>query len=165
MSSLPIKLKPWPKPVYECDGDYRNEVFLEEHIGGPLYQQYVRMIRVCFLFNAMGTQKCYVLFRIHQSTKSSKTSNTFCGRDYCEVSSHSSPSMPVGIACFLYFGGSRPTFVLTRSFELIDSRLLPKLSIRYVQNRTRGSQPKNRMPRVCERCQISSTTIDPPQGY
>lgn len=31
-------LKPWPTDVYKCDGDYRKETFLEEHIGGPLYE-------------------------------------------------------------------------------------------------------------------------------
>lgn len=36
LSSL---LKPWPEPFYECDGDYRKETFLEEHIGGPLYRE------------------------------------------------------------------------------------------------------------------------------
>ena len=30
-------IKPWPKPIIESNGDYRNEMFLEQHIGGPLY--------------------------------------------------------------------------------------------------------------------------------
>jgi len=36
LSSL---MKPWEKHVYECDGDYRKETFLEEYIGGPLYEK------------------------------------------------------------------------------------------------------------------------------
>ena len=36
LSSL---MKPWDKYVYECDGDYRKETFLEDHIGGPLYEK------------------------------------------------------------------------------------------------------------------------------
>ncbi|CAJ1969831.1 unnamed protein product [Cylindrotheca closterium] len=36
LSSL---LKPWPEFFYECNGDYRKETFLEEHIGGPLYAE------------------------------------------------------------------------------------------------------------------------------
>jgi Choline/Carnitine o-acyltransferase len=31
--------KPWPTPLVISDGDYRNEMFLEQHIGGPLYSQ------------------------------------------------------------------------------------------------------------------------------
>lgn len=31
-------LKPWPEPVVISNGDYRDELFLEEHIGGPLYE-------------------------------------------------------------------------------------------------------------------------------
>jgi carnitine O-acetyltransferase len=31
-------MKSWPKDVYKCDGDYRKETFLEEYIGGPLYE-------------------------------------------------------------------------------------------------------------------------------
>ena len=30
--------KTWNKPMIECHGDYREEAFLEEHIGGPLYE-------------------------------------------------------------------------------------------------------------------------------
>lgn len=30
--------KPWENPVIESDGDYRTETFLEDHIGGPLYE-------------------------------------------------------------------------------------------------------------------------------
>eukprot|EP00980_Cylindrotheca_fusiformis_P026207 scaffold15514_cov129-Cylindrotheca_fusiformis.AAC.15 len=33
-----MELKTWPERVYKCDGDYRNEVFLEELVGGPLYE-------------------------------------------------------------------------------------------------------------------------------
>lgn len=29
--------KPWQQPMIECNGDYRKETYLEEHIGGPLY--------------------------------------------------------------------------------------------------------------------------------
>lgn len=36
LSSSPFK--PWPDKVIECDGDYRKEAFLENHIGGPLYK-------------------------------------------------------------------------------------------------------------------------------
>ena len=31
-------LKPWPKPMIESKGDYRDEAFLEEYIGGSLYK-------------------------------------------------------------------------------------------------------------------------------
>lgn len=31
-------LKPWKSPMVESHGDYRDEAFLEEHIGGPLYE-------------------------------------------------------------------------------------------------------------------------------
>ena len=34
---LATTLKPWPKPYIESKGDYNEESFLEEHIGGPLY--------------------------------------------------------------------------------------------------------------------------------
>ena len=30
--------RPWPEEMYRCDGDYRRETFLENHIGGPLYE-------------------------------------------------------------------------------------------------------------------------------
>lgn len=33
-----IVLKPWKTPVVESNGDYREEMHLEEHIGGPLYE-------------------------------------------------------------------------------------------------------------------------------
>lgn len=33
------KIKPWPVAMVECDGDYRSEVYLEAHIGGPLYSK------------------------------------------------------------------------------------------------------------------------------
>jgi carnitine O-acetyltransferase len=38
-SSLPsaVKIKPWPTPVVEASGDYRNETWLETFVGGPLY--------------------------------------------------------------------------------------------------------------------------------
>eukprot|EP00980_Cylindrotheca_fusiformis_P026451 scaffold16189_cov125-Cylindrotheca_fusiformis.AAC.7 len=39
-------LKPWPRSVYECNGDYRNETFLEEHIGGPLYDEQKQLPRL-----------------------------------------------------------------------------------------------------------------------
>lgn len=32
-----VAFKPWPKPVIESNGDYTDEAFLEENIGGPLY--------------------------------------------------------------------------------------------------------------------------------
>lgn len=32
-------LKPWPQRRYDCQGDYRKETFLEEHVGGPLYAE------------------------------------------------------------------------------------------------------------------------------
>lgn len=31
-------IKPWPKKMVESNGDYRDEAFLENHIGGPLYE-------------------------------------------------------------------------------------------------------------------------------
>jgi len=31
-------MKPWPKAMVESYGDYREEEFLEKHIGGPLYE-------------------------------------------------------------------------------------------------------------------------------
>ena len=31
-------LKPWPRPVVESHGDYAADAFLEQHIGGPLYE-------------------------------------------------------------------------------------------------------------------------------
>lgn len=30
-------IRPWPQPVIHSNGDYRGETFLEEHIGGQLY--------------------------------------------------------------------------------------------------------------------------------
>lgn len=33
-----VVFKPWKFPVMEADGDYRSQVHLEEHIGGPLYE-------------------------------------------------------------------------------------------------------------------------------
>jgi carnitine O-acetyltransferase len=41
-----IAVKPWPKDVYKCDGDYRKEEFLEEHIGGPLYENQKQLPRL-----------------------------------------------------------------------------------------------------------------------
>jgi carnitine O-acetyltransferase len=29
--------RPWNQPVYVCHGDYQEQAFLEQHIGGPLY--------------------------------------------------------------------------------------------------------------------------------
>lgn len=31
-------MKSWPTLVVESNGDYRDEKYLEEHIGGPLYE-------------------------------------------------------------------------------------------------------------------------------
>ena len=31
-------MKRWKKPMIESDGDYRKESFLEDYIGGPLYE-------------------------------------------------------------------------------------------------------------------------------
>jgi carnitine O-acetyltransferase len=31
--------RPWPEPVVECHGDYRDQLFLEHHIGGNLYSK------------------------------------------------------------------------------------------------------------------------------
>ena len=31
-------LKPWPRPVVESYGDYAADAYLEQHIGGPLYE-------------------------------------------------------------------------------------------------------------------------------
>eukprot|EP00521_Asterionellopsis_glacialis_P015676 CAMPEP_0195296184 /NCGR_PEP_ID=MMETSP0707-20130614/18946_1 /TAXON_ID=33640 /ORGANISM="Asterionellopsis glacialis, Strain CCMP134" /LENGTH=75 /DNA_ID=CAMNT_0040357615 /DNA_START=67 /DNA_END=290 /DNA_ORIENTATION=+ len=34
-----IVIPKWPRPSYECNGDYRQEAFLEtQHVGGPLYE-------------------------------------------------------------------------------------------------------------------------------
>lgn len=43
---LSSQMKPWEKPVYACDGDYRKEVFLEAHVGGPLYKEQKNMPRL-----------------------------------------------------------------------------------------------------------------------
>ena len=45
----PIKsgpFKPWPSPVVVCHGDYREQAYLEDHIGGPLYAQQKNMPRL-----------------------------------------------------------------------------------------------------------------------
>lgn len=41
-------IKQWPAHVIESDGDYRNESFLEEYIGGPLYenQKYMKHLPI-----------------------------------------------------------------------------------------------------------------------
>ena len=39
-------IKAWEKPVYECHGDYRNETFLEEYIGGKLYSKQKELPRL-----------------------------------------------------------------------------------------------------------------------
>ena len=33
-----MSIRPWDAPMVESHGDYRDEAFLESHIGGPLYQ-------------------------------------------------------------------------------------------------------------------------------
>jgi len=37
--ALASKLKAWPKPMVESNGDYRAEAYLEDVIGGPLYSK------------------------------------------------------------------------------------------------------------------------------
>jgi hypothetical protein len=32
-------IKPWPEPIVRSNGDYREEAYLEQHIGGPLYSE------------------------------------------------------------------------------------------------------------------------------
>lgn len=32
-----VALKPWGQPFVTCNGDYREEAWLERHVGGPLY--------------------------------------------------------------------------------------------------------------------------------
>jgi hypothetical protein len=39
-------MRPWPTQVVESNGDYRDEMFLEEHIGGPLYENQKHMPRL-----------------------------------------------------------------------------------------------------------------------
>lgn len=39
-------IKPWNKPMIESNGDYRDEMFLEEYIGGPLYENQKNMPRL-----------------------------------------------------------------------------------------------------------------------
>ena len=36
-------VEPWPSHVVETEGGYRNEMFLEKHIGGPLYENQENM--------------------------------------------------------------------------------------------------------------------------
>jgi len=38
MSAANGPFKPWSTPMIESNGDYREEAFLEEHVGGPLYE-------------------------------------------------------------------------------------------------------------------------------
>ena len=37
--SITNLIKPWPHPAVESHGDYRDEAYLEDHIGGMLYSQ------------------------------------------------------------------------------------------------------------------------------
>lgn len=39
-------MKPWPTQMVESNGDYRDEMFLEEHVGGPLYENQANMPRL-----------------------------------------------------------------------------------------------------------------------
>lgn len=39
-------MKPWPTPVVDSNGDYRNEMYLEEHVGGRLYEYQKKMPRL-----------------------------------------------------------------------------------------------------------------------
>ena len=39
-------MKPWPTPIVDSNGDYRNEMFLEEHVGGRLYEYQKKMPRL-----------------------------------------------------------------------------------------------------------------------
>lgn len=39
-------IRPWPKPLVESKGDYRQEAFLEQHIGGPLYEKQTSLPRL-----------------------------------------------------------------------------------------------------------------------
>jgi hypothetical protein len=41
-----LGMKPWKIPVIESNGDYRDEKFLEEYIGGPLYENQEEMPRL-----------------------------------------------------------------------------------------------------------------------
>lgn len=38
--------KPWPEPLVQAHGDYREQAFLEEHIGGPLYSKQAELPRL-----------------------------------------------------------------------------------------------------------------------
>jgi len=38
--------KPWPKPLVVSRGDYNDEIWLEEYIGGPLYEKQAEMPRL-----------------------------------------------------------------------------------------------------------------------
>lgn len=39
-------LKPWRSNFIDCNGDYRDEMYLEEYIGGPLYENQKNMRRL-----------------------------------------------------------------------------------------------------------------------
>ncbi len=36
-------MKPWPTSIVESNGDYRNEMYLEDHVGGRLYENQKEM--------------------------------------------------------------------------------------------------------------------------
>jgi len=36
--NIASRLRPWRVPVVTCNGDYREEAWLEGHVGGPLYE-------------------------------------------------------------------------------------------------------------------------------
>ncbi len=37
--AMSTAIKPWPRPMVESHGDYRAEAYLEDHIGGKLYEK------------------------------------------------------------------------------------------------------------------------------
>ena len=39
-------MKAWPTRVVDSNGDYRNEMYLEEHVGGQLYEYQTKMPRL-----------------------------------------------------------------------------------------------------------------------
>jgi Choline/Carnitine o-acyltransferase len=41
-----VVLKAWPTPKVTCQGDYRQEAWLETHIGGPLYAHQTKLPRL-----------------------------------------------------------------------------------------------------------------------
>lgn len=45
-SSNALNLKPWKEPVVTCNGDYREEAWLEQHVGGPLYSYQQQLPRL-----------------------------------------------------------------------------------------------------------------------